>query len=59
MQICKTDKQGRVSLKRVVKNFAKYYQVEVKNNSSVLLVPVKEVSLKDYFEQVEEIKEGE
>lgn len=47
MKIVKADKQGRISLKRAVKDFAQYYKVECSSDGNIWLFPVREENLKE------------
>lgn len=40
MQICKTDKQGRISLKRKTFFYSQYYTIEQLANGTIILRPL-------------------
>ncbi len=56
MRIVKADKQGRISLKRAVKDFAMYYRIESSSDGNIWLFPLREDYSKDSgFEEEEEV----
>ena len=54
MKIVKTDKQGRVSLKRAMRDFAQYYRIESSSDGNIWLFPLRENYLKELGFEVEE-----
>lgn len=42
MRIVKTDKQGRISLKRAIKSLAPYYKMESSSDGNIWLFPIRE-----------------